>query len=112
MTTNGNGLTQHTIDHQPEIVNHFRRCHMIGCLGVGNWTPVISVSPDKLQWGHLPLRLLLVCDHHKDIIGLDDLLYKPIGDGRSAWEVVVSAFTRAGKDAPLKEFTQLRWQLG
>ena len=85
---------------------------MKGCLGMGNWSPVITISPDgELQYGHLRLRLMIVCDVHKEIIGLDDFIDGPISGGKSAWEAIQSAFVHAGKDAPLKEFTKLKWEL-
>ena len=111
MSTNGTGITRHAVENQPEIIHNFRRCFMKGCLGMGNWTPIIGITPDRIQWGHMRLRLMIVCDHHKNTIGLEDLVDGPIQDGRSAWEVIQSAFVHAGKDAPLKEFTTLKWEL-
>ena len=111
MTTNRAGPSQHIIDNQPDIIKKFRRCHMKGCLGTGNWSPLIKLSPDGRQYAFMRLRLLLVCDHHQATIGLEDLIYKPIQDGRQGWEVIQGAFRHAGKDIPEKEFTRLEWEL-
>lgn len=99
------------VDQQPEIIHNFRRCHMRGCLGMGYWSPVISLSPDGLQRAYLPMRHWLMCDHHKEFITIDDLVDKPLFDGTPAWERIQLSFTKAGKDAPQREFTNLIWQL-
>ena len=99
------------IDQQPEIIHNFRRCHMRGCLGMGYWQPVISLSPDGIQRAYLPLMSKLMCDHCKTIIGIEDLVDGPISDGRSAWESIQAAFRRGGKDVPEREYAQLLWRL-
>lgn len=97
-------------DQQPEIIHNFRRCHMRGCLGMGYWQPVISISPDGIQRAYMPFPHWLMCDHHKEAIGIEDLVDKPISDGRGAWESIQAAFARVGKDTPEREYTQLIWR--
>jgi hypothetical protein len=97
-------------DKQAEIIHNFRRCHLKGCLGMGYWSPVISISPDSLQRAFLPFPHLLMCDAHKDSIELSDLIDGPLYDGRGAWETIQGAFARAGKAPPQKEFTKLLWR--
>lgn len=98
-------------DQQAEIVENFRRCHMRGCLGMGHWSPLISISPDGIQWAHMRFSHWLMCDHHKEYIGLEDLVDHPLLDGTPAWVGIQSAFAQAGKQVPQREFALLKWEL-
>ena len=95
---------------QQEIIKNFRVCHMKGCLAMGYWSPVISVSPDNLQRAYLPMPHMLMCDHHKAIIGLDDFINGPVFSGDNAWVRIQAAFATAGKDEPLLQYTHLIWE--
>lgn len=106
-----NGLTQHTLDHQAEIVQNFRMCFMRGCTGRGEWSPLLSISPDGLQYAHIRFEHWLMCEHHKDNIGLEDLIDGPLNSGKSGWETIQGALAKAGKDIPEREYTKLRWEL-
>lgn len=97
-------------DKQAEIIHNFRRCHLTGCIGMGYWSPVISISPDGLQRAFLPFPHMLICDSHKDSIELSDLISGPLSDGQGAWETIQGAFAQAGKDVPQMEFTNLSWR--
>lgn len=103
--------SQHIIDNQPDIIKKFRKCHMRGCFAMGEFSPLISISPDGIQYGHMRFAHWLMCEYHRNNIGLEDLIDKPIGDGRSGWEAIQAAFVRAGKDAPEREYTVLKWEL-
>jgi len=96
---------------QSEVVKNFRTCHMRGCLGKGQWSPLLSISPDGIQYAHMRFSHWLMCDHHKDYIGLEDLVDCPLENGVGAWEHIQLSFIRAGKYAPEREFTQLKWEL-
>jgi hypothetical protein len=103
-------MNQDIINKQPEIIRNFRWCHMRGCTGMGYWSPVLSLSPDGRQRAYMPFPHWLMCDYHRDNIGLDDLVNGPMFSGEGAWERIQSAFTRSGKMAPQKEFAQLLWR--
>ncbi len=77
---------------------------------MGYWQPVISISPDGIQRAYMPFPHWLMCDYHKEVIGVEDLVDKPISDGRGAWESIQAAFAWAGKDIPEREYTQLIWR--
>jgi hypothetical protein len=62
-----------------------------------------------MQRAYLRMDHLLMCDHHKEYITIDDLVDKPLFDGTPAWERIQLSFTKAGKFAPLREFTNLIW---
>lgn len=97
-------------DQQHAIVDNFRRCHMRGCLGMGQWSPILSLSPDGIQWAHMRFSRWLMCDHHREFIGLDDLIDKPLASGVSAWEHIQGSFAMARKHIPQREFAQLKWE--
>ncbi len=77
---------------------------------MGNWSPVVSVSPDGLQRAYMKMPHLLMCDHHKEVIGLEDLIAGPLASGRTGWEHIQNSFTQSGKMAPQREFTNLIWE--
>jgi len=103
-------MNQNIIDQQSEIIHNFRRCHMKGCLAEGWWSPVISLSPDGLQSAFIPFDHIIVCDHHKNNIGLDDFINGPLSSGEGSWEHIQGAFARAGKMVPQIEFSALIWR--
>tara|TARA_Y100000310_G_scaffold328215_1_gene396002 strand:- start:34254 stop:34565 length:312 start_codon:yes stop_codon:yes gene_type:complete len=98
-------------EQQPAIIQNFRMCFMRGCPNRGGWSPKISLSPDGIQYAHMRFRHWLMCDHHKNTIGLEDLIDHPLYSGVGAWEHIQLAFVRAGKTAPEREFTTLKWEL-
>ena len=83
---------------------------MRGCLGMGYWYPVISLSPDGLQRAYMPFPHLLMCDHHKEFIQIGDLVDGPMFDGGGSWEHIQISFARSGLLAPQREFTNLLWR--
>ena len=99
-------------DKQPEIIKNFRQCYMRGCLAMGWWEPNISISPDGIQRAHLNFAHILVCDYHKTVIGIEDLVDGPTSSGVGAFERIQQAFAKGGKDVPLREFTKLNWRPG
>ena len=103
-------MNQDVINKQPEIVHNFRRCHMRGCMDMGWWYPVISLSPDGLQRAYVPFPHWLMCDHHKEYIELGDLIDGPLGDGGMAWTRIQSVFRKAGRVLPQREYTNLQWR--
>lgn len=103
-------MNNHTINNQAEILHNFRTCHMRGCLGMGWWYPVISISPDGLQRAYMSMPHMLVCDQHKEDIELSDLVDGPMSNGDRAFTRIQQAFVGQGKDAPQREFTTLIWR--
>mgnify|MGYP003149102032 CR=1 FL=1 len=86
-------------------------CYMKGCLDRGYWSPLISISPDGIQWAHMRFGHLLMCDHHKDYIDLNDLIAGPVSSGMSGWSHIQASFAMAGKQVPEREFAHLKWEL-
>lgn len=78
---------------------------------MGNWTPVLSLSPDGLQRAYMPFPHWLMCDHHKEFIQLDDFINGPVFNGDNSWVLIQNAFRRAGKMVPQKEYANLLWRL-
>ena len=86
---------------------------MKGCLDINTWdrwSPIISLSMDGIQWGHIRFSHWLMCQHHQQTIGLEDLIDGPLLSGASAWEHIQSSFAKAGKGIPLREFAKLTWE--
>jgi len=77
---------------------------------MGNWYPVISLSPDNIQRAYMPFPHWLMCDHHKEFISLDDLIDGPVFSGQNSFELIQAAFVKAGKFGPEKEYTNLLWR--
>jgi len=98
------------VDQQSEIIHNFRRCHLSGCLGMGWWYPVISLSPDGVQRAYLPMKHWLFCDHHHEYIELSDLIDGRVTNGDVAFTRIQEAFICGGKSAPQREFTTLKWR--
>jgi len=91
--------------------SHFiRKCFMKGCLEMGWWSPVIVFSPDGVNAAYRSFDVWLMCDWHKEQIGIDDLLIGSTTGGLSGWEQVVSSFVRAGIPPPERQYTKLIWQ--
>lgn len=99
-------------DNALELSNHIRGCYMRGCLGRGYWTPVLALSPDGLQYAYMNFGNWLMCDYHKDTIGLDDLIDGPVAGGLNAFTLIQTAFAKRDVKAhiPEREFTKLLWR--
>ena len=79
---------------------------------MGWWYPVISISPDNVQRAYLPMPHFLMCDDHKQSIGIEDLIDGTVTGGDNGFTRIQEAFIKNGKDAPQREFTNLLWREG
>ncbi len=77
---------------------------------MGWWSPNIRISPDGIQIAHLNFDHLLVCDYHKTVIGIEDLIDGPTSNGVNAFTRIQQAFAAGGKEVPEREFTRLNWR--
>ena len=85
-------------------------CFMKGCLERGWWVPNVSISPDGMQRAYLNFDHMLMCDHHKSVLGLEDLIYGPTSSGVDGFTRIQQAFAAGGKEVPEREFTKLNWR--
>lgn len=80
------------------------RCQRVDCPHVGIWYPLIllahSSAPDRQATMCIDVR---ICDEHKRGTSLDDLV------SDEQWPQLVRTFIDAGKAAPTRELTVLRW---
>ena len=106
------GVMKGVSDNDLALSDHIRMCYMKGCLGRGYWTPVLALSPDGIQYAYMNFGNWLMCDYHKDIIGLSDLVDGATHNGLSAWNQIQTAFAKRDVKAPIpeREFCKLIWR--
>ena len=81
-------------------------CTMPSCPGRAVWRPIFAMrasakSPEVLA----RLTSLALCEQHKDMARLDSLL------SSSSWDKIVRHMREAGKPAPKRNLTVLRFEL-
>ena len=70
----------------------------------------MSVSADGRVKAYFPFKNMIVCDHHHTYLTLEDLIDKPMENGKPTWEAIQELFVQRGKNIPQREFCQLLWQ--
>jgi hypothetical protein len=96
-----------------EQSDYIRGCFIRGCTGRGYHTPVIALSFDGDYYVYHNFPNWLFCDHHKENIGLEDLIDQPVEGkiGLPAFALIQQAFIKAKLSPPQREFTNLIWRL-
>lgn len=91
------------------------QCARKDCPNEGMWNPQVMVSPDGVNYAKASFMRLPVCNYHRDLTSVDNLIGEPDASfGREAeetgWDVICILFRELKLKEPKREFTKIEWE--